>query len=91
MTSFNSNVPKVPPPKCNITWDMRIQQVNFGVFPYGPVVKTSLPMQGCAGLIPGQGTKIPHAMGCGHPKKMQKRMILVFKKWILGATQPFSP
>ena len=84
MTSFNSNVPKVPPPKCDITWDMRIQQVNFGVLPYGPVVKTSLPMQGCAGLIPGQGTKIPHAMGCGPPKKCKKEWYLFLKNGFWG-------
>ena len=31
-----------------------------GDFPGGPVVKTP---PGNAGLIPGQGTKIPHALG----------------------------
>ena len=30
-------------------------------FPGGPVVKTSPSNAGGAGLIPGQGTKIPHA------------------------------
>ena len=65
--------------------------MNFGDFPDGPVVKPSLPMQGYVGLTPGQGTKIPHAMGCGQKKKLQKRMIRVFKKCIWGATQTFSP
>ena len=36
-----------------------------------------LPLRGtgstpCLGLIPGQGTKIPHAMGCGQKKEKQK-------------------
>ena len=32
-------------------------------FPSGPVVKHLPPNAGDTGLIPGQGTKIPHAMG----------------------------
>ena len=32
-------------------------------FPGGPVVKNLPSNAGDAGLIPGQGTKIPHAMG----------------------------
>ena len=37
-----------------------------GGFPGGPVVKTSPSSAGGAGLIPGQGAKIPHA---SQPKK----------------------
>ena len=37
-------------------------QMNRG-FPSGPVVKNLPPNAGDTGLIPGQGTKIPHAMG----------------------------
>ena len=33
----------------------------MGDFPGGPVVKTSPSNAGSAGLIPGQGTKIPRA------------------------------
>ena len=32
-------------------------------FPGGPVVKTSPSNAGDVGSIPGQGTKIPHALG----------------------------
>ena len=32
-------------------------------FPGGPVVKNPPSNAGDVGLIPGQGTKIPHAMG----------------------------
>ena len=37
-------------------------------FPGGPVVKNRLPMQGDVGSIPGQGTKIPHAVGQISPR-----------------------
>ena len=32
-------------------------------FPSGPVIENLPPNAGYAGLIPGRGTKIPHAMG----------------------------
>ena len=32
-------------------------------FPSGPVIENPPPNAGDTGLIPGQGTKIPHAMG----------------------------
>ena len=39
-------------------------------FPHGPVVKNLSCNTGDVGLILGQGTKMPHAMGHGpHPKK----------------------
>ena len=40
-------------------------------FPGGPVVKTLRFHCRGTGLIPGQGTKIPHATWCG-PKKKKK-------------------
>ena len=36
--------------------------IGLGDFPGGPVVKTSPSTTGGAGSIPGQGTKIPHAL-----------------------------
>ena len=38
------------------------KKFNCGDFPGGPEVKTALPLQGGMGLIPGQVTKIQHAM-----------------------------
>ena len=38
-------------------------------FPGSPVVKTLPSNAGGVGSIPGQGTKIPHAMGCGQKLK----------------------
>ena len=40
-------------------------------FPGGPVVTTPLFNAGGVGSIPGQGTKIPHAMQCGQKKKRE--------------------
>ena len=37
-------------------------------FPAGPMVKTSPSNAGGAGSIPGQGAKIPHALGPKKPK-----------------------
>ena len=39
------------------------QTGKLGDFPSGPVVKSPPPSAGDSGLIPGQGTKIPHATG----------------------------
>ena len=39
-------------------------------FPHGPVVKTSPSKAGNTGLIPGQGSKIPHA---GQKKKTKHK------------------
>ena len=47
--------------------------IEFSVFksnkcgdsPGGPVVKNPLSNAGGVGSIPGRGTKIPHAVGCG--------------------------
>ena len=36
---------------------------SFGDFPGGPVVKNPPSNAADAGMIPGQGTKIPHAVG----------------------------
>ena len=42
--------------------------------PWQPVTKTVLPRQGGLDLIPGQGTKIPHA-ACSNPKRKKKKML----------------
>ena len=42
-------------------------------FPGGPVVKTPHSQCRGAGLIPGQGTKIPHASQRGQKKKKRKQ------------------
>ena len=41
----------------------KYQNSHFWDFPGGPVVKNLLSNAGDAGLIPGGGTKIPHAAG----------------------------
>ena len=41
----------------------RNKDKNGGDFPGGPVVKSLPSSAGSVGSIPGQGTKIPHAMG----------------------------
>ena len=40
-----------------------------GDFPDGPVIKTHVSNAGDVGLIPGRGTKIPHAEWYGQKKK----------------------
>ena len=47
-----------------------ITKCHRGDFPGGPVVKTSLSSAGGVGSIPGQGAKIPHALG---PKKQNTK------------------
>lgn len=41
--------------------------------PGGPVAKTSLSNTGDAGLIPGQGAKIPHALQPTSPQNIFKK------------------
>ena len=41
---------------------------TFRDFPGGPVVKNPPPNAGDAGSIPGQGTRIPHAVGQLSPR-----------------------
>ena len=43
-------------------------KIQVGDFPGGPVVKNPPYNAGDAGLIPGRGTKIPHAMGQLSPR-----------------------
>ena len=46
-------------------------------FPGSPMVKTLPSTPGGMGSIPGQGTKVPSAMGCGQKlkkKKLRKRL-----------------
>ena len=40
-----------------------ISKIHEGDFPGGPVVKNPPSNAGDAGLIPGRGTRIPHASG----------------------------
>ena len=42
----------------------------LGDLPGCPVIKTALPVWGDVGLIPGQGTKIPHAMRHSQKKNL---------------------
>ena len=48
--------------------------------PGGPVVKTLPSNAGGAGLIPGQGAKIPHASGPKNQNIKQKRYCKKFNK-----------
>ena len=53
--------------------------INYFSFKIRLSKGTPLPMQGVAGLIPGQGAKIPHASGPKHKteailKQIQKRL-----------------
>ena len=49
-------------------------------FPGGPVVKTSPSNAGVVGLIPGWGTKIPHASGSKSQNIKQKQNCDKFSK-----------
>ena len=51
---------------CCFSFGRRTSLVNgwkWGDFPGGPVVKNLPSNEGHVGLIPGRGTKIPHAAG----------------------------
>ena len=52
------------------TWDL----------PGGPVVMTLLSSAGGAGLIPGQGARIPHAFGARNQNIKQKQYCNKFTK-----------
>ena len=47
-------------------------------FPGSPVLKTPCFNAGCMGSIPSQGTKIPHAMQCGHKLEKKKKNIYIY-------------
>ena len=52
-------------------WPQRMSSAEMGLlrdFPGGPMVKTPYFSAQNKGLIPGQGTKIPHATWCGQKK-----------------------
>ena len=49
-----------------------ILKINYRDFPGGPVVKTLPSNVGGAGLIPGQGAKMPHAVA-ETPKHKNKK------------------
>ena len=46
--------------------------------PGGPVVKILPSDAGCAGSIPGWGTKIPHAAGCDQKLKKKKKSLSIW-------------
>ena len=50
-----------------VQW-FRIKNSEIGDFPSGPVVKNLPYNAGDVGSIPGQGTKIPHAVGQLNPR-----------------------
>ena len=56
----------------------QLQKWNGGNFPVDPVF--TFPMQGGAGLIPGQGTKIPHAPGSRNESVKQKKYCSKFNE-----------
>ena len=51
-----------------------IENDLFWDFPDGPVVKTSPSKAGGAGLIPGQGSKIPHASRLKNQEVKEKQI-----------------
>ena len=57
----------------------------FRGFPRSPVVKTLPSSAGGMGSFPGQGTKIPHVVGCGKNLKKKKRKFTLpktlLRKW----------
>ena len=54
-------------------WDpTTLSKIALWDFPGGLVVQLCTSTAGGAGLIPGQGTKIPHAMRCGQKFKKKK-------------------
>ena len=51
---------------------LAVEISNEGDFSGSPVVKISPSNAGSVGSIPGWGTKIPHATGCGQKLKINK-------------------
>ena len=51
---------------------LAVEISNEGDFSGSPVVKISPSNAGSVGSIPGWGTKIPHATGCGLKLKINK-------------------
>ena len=70
--------------KCMEPWETsKFNQVKKSIqwdFPGSPVVKTSLSNAGGAGSIPGQGAKIPHALGSKNQNIKQKQYCNKFNK-----------
>ena len=50
---------------------------HFGDFPGGPVVNNLACNAGDVGLIPGQGTKIPHACGATKPVHRNEEFCII--------------
>ena len=68
---IHSNV-KLPSKLYSLVFKRKV----FGDFPGSPVVKTSPPNAGGAGLIPGWGAKIAHASGPKNPKHKNRSNIV---------------
>ena len=54
---------------CRVTIEDSLKIPDNRDFPRGPVVKTRPSNAGGVGSIPGQGTKIPHDVGCDQKLK----------------------
>ena len=54
---------------------MQFKKKGGGDFPGGQVVKNLLSNAGDTGLIPGQGTKIPHAAGQLSPRTTTTELV----------------
>ena len=57
-----------------------MKRSHFWDYPGGPVVKTPPSNAGGVGSIPGQGTKVPHAAGCGQKSLKKKKKNLISKR-----------
>ena len=63
-----------------------VSRVKLREFPGSPVVRTPrTPCFHCRGpgLIPGQGTKVPHDVWHGQKKKKKKRVKLRWMGWMV--------
>ena len=49
-------------------------------FPGSSVVRLHVPSARIPGLIPGQGTKIPHTGWCGQKKELMGKCYMLFAK-----------
>ena len=52
----------------------KIKKRGLGTSLVGPMVKTLPSNAGGMGLIPGQGTEVPHATECGQKLKKKKSL-----------------
>ena len=59
---------------------MCFKNLMMGDFPGGPVVEHPPSNAGCAGLIPGQGTRISHATGQLSPHATPTELVCLNKR-----------